>query len=470
MKTAFAQFEKRADAKRQARGTSQNNLRVTFAHLLGAARACLFAPPARSGVSLMEVLVSILIMSIGIVALTTLFPISAMRTLHATQYTHAAIVRYNAEALIDALSTQPGATTSTGFLASAMGTTVTGGVTVPLVPAGSNAFIDPVGYYHPDLGNYDPKNPPANPLRFGNNANNTLAAQLPYRFNGGVAGTTQFLTAGVYGAFENAQTLCALGDTWTILHEEIGVGVGTNTQLNVNEVNFQKLSSAGITSLPTAPFASRVVLFNPEGTASYAVTASNVGLGGNVNSVQLAAGVPANWQSGLGRVMLETQVEKYSWLVTARRDALGLFDCDIVVFYKRGYSTADEQTYAGMGFGTANTVLPFRENSDVVAVEYVTPTATNGVLNPYFRRGGWVLDVENARWYRILDLSVDSTVNSKPFDKLQADLGLTSTPVASSSSNTLAVMIINRKSAFNGQQAMFPRGVVDVYPIGVKTP
>ena len=56
--------------------------------------------PARRGVTLSEVLVSTFIMSIGVVSLATLFPISLLRSVQATQYTNSTLLRNNLEALI----------------------------------------------------------------------------------------------------------------------------------------------------------------------------------------------------------------------------------------------------------------------------------------------------------------------------------------------------------------------------------
>jgi prepilin-type N-terminal cleavage/methylation domain-containing protein len=55
----------------------------------------------RSGVTLTEVLMSLMIMSIGISAVAVLFPISVLRSVQATQLTNAAILKRNAQALLD---------------------------------------------------------------------------------------------------------------------------------------------------------------------------------------------------------------------------------------------------------------------------------------------------------------------------------------------------------------------------------
>src|SRR5271168_3738690 len=55
----------------------------------------------RRGVTLAETLVSILIMSIGVILLSTLLPISILRTAQATQLTQAVMLRNNAESAVE---------------------------------------------------------------------------------------------------------------------------------------------------------------------------------------------------------------------------------------------------------------------------------------------------------------------------------------------------------------------------------
>lgn len=60
-------------------------------------------PVFRKGTTLAEVLISLLIMSVGVIPLMVLFPISTLRTLQATNLTNATNLRYNAEAMVDTL-------------------------------------------------------------------------------------------------------------------------------------------------------------------------------------------------------------------------------------------------------------------------------------------------------------------------------------------------------------------------------
>src|SRR5581483_8783609 len=79
------------------RPESRNRKRSTRAASRPTHHSPLTAHP--TGVSLSEVLVSMLVMSIGVVAVATLFPLSVLRTIQATQLTNGAQLRYNFEGL-----------------------------------------------------------------------------------------------------------------------------------------------------------------------------------------------------------------------------------------------------------------------------------------------------------------------------------------------------------------------------------
>ncbi len=65
-------------------------------------RSAISPSAPRGGVTLVEVLMSLLVVGVGLVSVAVLFPLSILRTIEATQLTSATMVRYNAEELIDA--------------------------------------------------------------------------------------------------------------------------------------------------------------------------------------------------------------------------------------------------------------------------------------------------------------------------------------------------------------------------------
>ena len=61
-------------------------------------RCC--AAKCDAGVTLTEVLMSLMILSIGLSAVAVLFPVATLRAIQANQLTHGAIVKYNVEAML----------------------------------------------------------------------------------------------------------------------------------------------------------------------------------------------------------------------------------------------------------------------------------------------------------------------------------------------------------------------------------
>jgi prepilin-type N-terminal cleavage/methylation domain-containing protein len=141
----------------------------------------------RRGVTLTEVLMSLMIMSIGVVSLATLFPLAAARTIEATNYTNSTILRHNATALVE---------------------------TIPELvddPDGNAAtreprrfIVDPLGFHELQLATGTPQ------TTYGNNAPATVNTPLPPRYPGLPNGTLTLAQAQ-----KRASNLVRLGDTFT---------------------------------------------------------------------------------------------------------------------------------------------------------------------------------------------------------------------------------------------------------------
>ena len=98
----------------------------------------------RTGVTLTEVLMSLMIMSIGVSAVAVLFPISTLRSVQANRLTHGAILKYNVEGI---LQSEP------NLIFDPDGD---GDFKEHFVPVTQrNYVVDPFGYYtHYSDGNY----------------------------------------------------------------------------------------------------------------------------------------------------------------------------------------------------------------------------------------------------------------------------------------------------------------------------
>ena len=146
--------------------------------------------------------------------------------------------------------------------------------------------------------------------------------------------------------------------------------------------------------------------------------------------------------------MLQTaKTQDYNWLLTVRRGQDGQArGVDVVVTHNKGITTDDERVFSA-SFNTSNVApnSPFQ----IEVLNDGGQTSTADAAEPLLKRSGYVLDVVNARWYRVRNYQeAVVTVGSVTGPGYIVDL---ETPVVA--------------NAVTGV-AMFLPGVVDVYPMG----
>ncbi len=167
---------------------------------------------ARSGVTLTEVLMSLMIMSIGVTSVMTLFPIATLRSAQATRLTNSALLKYNVEALLDA---QP------ELIFDPDGD---GDLSEHFRGADRYYVVDPLGYF--SSFEYGGANATGRAIaeRLGNNGS-TVSPVAIRRFDGGVLSKSGLnpdtfgntaLSNEVYRALRILGAKASqLGDTWT---------------------------------------------------------------------------------------------------------------------------------------------------------------------------------------------------------------------------------------------------------------
>ena len=419
---------------------------------------------SRAGSTLTEVLVALMIMSIGLVSLAVLFPMSVLRTIKASQFTNATDTRFNAEAMLDVY---PNLVRNPDYTVTATGLNF---------HAGENFVVDPLGYAiinrsNARLSQY-----------FGNDP--TLAAP-----NGPGQATLPPATTGVapnlnswwfrrYSAAPAGQALTeaqadrlvTLPDSWVVNYEGLGTTNAAVPAIGVSQLNVQGLGATGFTLTPTsaaqaaigvAAPAVRAVMFSADGVTShvrYLTQITNdtifwsenaVGIDLNGNGTLEDFPLPFSFIAGtatagtaIGKVRIETQERRYTWLLTVRKNATGSQgDCDVVVFFKRPVEdiVTDETVYPAT----------FIQGNTQVTVTY--PTANK----PFMRKGNYVFEANNAFWYRIANVSAPTAgANNTESVTITID-------VPANANNTA-------DPTGRPPRAMFPRAVVDVYPIGTK--
>lgn len=350
----------------------------------------------RTGTTLVEVLMSLMIMAIGVVTVATLFPISVLRSVHATQLTQATVLRYNAEALID------------------------------------------LHYNLDSLLNADPtrKNLVFDPDDDQNYAEhfdtNYLIDPLGAQIIGGAVGSLprfQFTATNE----QTAANLCTLPDSWVLQYETSPLSTAGTWDSVTFDTQDKNIELDVVYDLVDAGNTVHIHLYDVNGRMSATRDLTD--------SSQIdTAGLTISWTDPLpdnglfdevSRVRIETAERRYSWLLTVRNTSKlsppnPQASVDVVVFFRRGYGAEDETIYSMTQTGSSN-------KYDV---------DWSGGSKPFLKRGGWLLDTDNGRWYRIQEISENSS---------SARLTL--------EGNAPPVKI---------QNACFMRGIVDVYPIGSK--
>ena len=455
----------------------------------------------RQGVTLTEVLMSMMIMSIGVSMVATLFPIAALRSAQATKLTNAAIVKYNVEAMIRARPE---------LLFDPDGDFMTSTVDSPnywlrltehfRTNAEKRYIIDPSGYFKNAAAyalSYGPVTttavggvrdvnavPSANRSYcdyFGNTAA-TATVGTPFvslpRYDGGLRAAavgSLTLSATTVSEFELlGSKLSNLGDGWNTVADEIAEGVilangsFTKTPIATDQIIGVRLDSElDLTSVETSanyddlltisdPELTRITIFRADGRVSqtYPLTAisgqdcvwTEAAVGSlaagdyNKDNITSIRALPQEFGNSVGRVLIQTKrTQDFNWMITVRRGSDGrAVGVDIVVMFSDGRSPDSERVYPAT----------FVKGSFGMIIAKTSGLDLNGdPAEPFLKRGGFVLDVQNARWYRI------AKHEDNPADPLNTYL------------ITLESSALESSGA-GGGGAVFLPGIVDVYPLG----
>lgn len=388
---------------------------------------------SRNGATLTEVLMSILVMGVGVLSVISLFPAAFLRTMQATNLTHATILRYNADSLIDLDPVnrmnvfpywQPGAT----YLPNAVvlsntprnnrryrnltGANITAGVAEPgwsdtlgsITPDAvgdwtcedhSRYIIDPLGWNNVGGAFQD---------AFGNDGAAPFPAPTLERFNANA--TTTAL----------AESLVALPDSWP------QQAIGIPTAFTVNTVDLP--ASIDLNGISTVNPQSRVVLQDITGRVSHVRLIT--GIAGQQITWDAAMPIPAGFIPA--QVRVETQERRYTWLLTVRRSLEGVPSIDVVTFFRRPLTAAEERVFSVTALNNLTREMDIAHNADGT--------------QPAAKKGAFLLDVDRARWYRIQ--------NSVAWNGTTTRVTLDRTPID------------------DIQNVAVPKGIVDIYPIGSK--
>ncbi len=469
-----------------------------------------------AGATLSEVLISLLVMSIGVVSLATLFPISVLRSLQATQLTSAANLRYNVEAFLGVnpqLYTigapwKAATTYSIGDLVTPTGccspsivlyctaVTVTNksGTVEPTWNTNNGAsttdldvtwqtyrlqnyVVDPLGAWLVE-SNFRST---ANGNYFGNNGTNPIQTLRAFP---GVGGPSASISTS-----DIAADAATLPDSW--ISQAVSNQV---TNITANSCDLGDLRDDLTQTTPITPagyLPSRIVLFDITGKISHVRPISNITGAVPLQTITwpstaIGSGpLPSGFTPVSARV--ETKERRYTWMLSVRRDG-DSFQMDVVVFFRRPFSSRDEQVYPATftavidpGYDGQPGVAGVDDDGksgpdDALGGELGWPGSDDSARNwviveysstgdkPFYKKGGYVCDATNLRWYRILDVAEYTTPG------LATPPGIFPLPTATPGYDRAVRLTVENKIVAPappvvGGGALLMRNIVDVYPI-----
>ena len=247
---------------------------------------------------------------------------------------------------------------------------------------------------------------------------------------------------------------------------------------------------------------SRIVFYDSTGKYSEVRPISGIGaLAGTSQTISWPASAGA-LNITPSRAKVDNKDRRFTWMLSVRRGYSGASFMDVVVFHKRTFSGKDEQVFPttftatidpgfdglpGIGGydddqnGTRDDAseLGYLGSDDSprnwIVVQYNESTTGK----PYVKKGGFVADADNLRWYRILDIVESDLVTPSTPTGVMTKAGLSPsiyTPDAIAPGMTNALLLrVENKILQSGPTsglgaapiggAIVMRGIVDVYPI-----
>lgn len=436
-------------------------------------------PPSRStaasgGATLVEVLMSCMLMGIGVVTLATLFPISILRAAQASQLTNATILKHNAESILDLDPrnvTEPGAFGALvyhnrNYIVDPLGYATYSTMTATNLPIAPSALPPP-----PPLASIPPA--PLNNLNwydwFGNNGPGN---RVPHTATKNLQRCAGLIPPVLFNE-SMAAAFVTLPDSWIVHFDAIPISINPartaatlSPSVDLSQVIVRDdLDLSGLIEpwevnrgAPGADsIASRILLFDSTGrrceTREITSISGNIitwtenvdplndatqppdpGEDFNNNGIVDEHALPADFGT-VERVRIVTDDRRYTWMLSVRNRS-GVCSVDCVVFFKRPMQGFDEERL----YGPAAPPNAFTANSNVVSVSY---NPGGGLPRPYLKKGSFIFDPENAYWYRIINYEDDGAI---------------------------VRVTIDRPAIANSTAAIFMKGIVNVFPMQTRSP
>ncbi|MCA9110495.1 MAG: hypothetical protein KDA52_11130 [Planctomycetaceae bacterium] len=378
--------------------------------------------PARSGASLIEVMMATLVMGIGVLAVMALFPAAYLRAIQASQLTNAVLLKEQAEVAIDRFH-------------------LVSDAYIPRPDDGdiNRCIIDPLGTFNllPDTyGNpppfpFNPETGAPDYLDFDGTVSISAPDGLPlplrrlgfqgtnpYQADGYDAITGIDLFQGLPGGTpqeiqDDIFDMVGLPDRWETVFSAIpSSNTATDVSFDLNEVDANDLTD--LTNFNEL----RLVLIGITGKRSEVriPTAINAGLGTIGWDINIPLPDELDGQDGgdeIAECRVETPDNRFTWMLTVRKTGTtdgSSTDIDCVVFHNRPVVDPEEElVHPGTMPSTNGTLSP---SDQLRAVDVGPFAAYSDGSTPPMRKGGYVFDPAHARWYRIEQIVDETSSNA----------------------------------------------------------
>jgi hypothetical protein len=344
----------------------------------------------RSGTTLTEVLMSMMILSIGVLSLASLFPIGILSSVRATQLTHAVTLKHNVANRIDldpGLILDPDRNynqltgTNLRYIVDPLGS-------VRLADLNGNGVID-CGEDLNGNGFLDPGEDQNNNGQLDNDEVVPYFGNIVSRWHAG------------YRSLSRAENLVALPDSWTELATGAPEAFPNTPGPDMKKVRgvqsmdltaAKSIAMANLQQGPQVPL--RIMLVDQRNGQSHSSRIKSVV--GQV--IEWDRALPMAAAANIDEIRVQQQDLKYTCLFTVRREGNGTASVDVVVFLRRSFILDDERPVHCSRFEQGKQTI----------------TVTNVPVDMSVRPGGYVLDTHNLRWYQIASVT-ETTVNSIVF-------------------------------------------------------
>lgn len=420
------------------------------------------------GVTLTEVLMSLMIMAIGVTSVMTLFPIATLRSAQATRLTNSALLKYNVTALLNArpeLIFDPDGD---------------GDLTEHFRGKDRNYVVDPLGYFSSFEYSGGGAIGRAVAERLGNDGTAPVTNSVR-RFDGGVLFRSGISPDTFGDTTPSADVIRALritgakesqlGDTWDtqldfflddpatdVVLDANGEIVGVKIPLEVvPDAASRALVQTSSTEIPSTvtmvdPEVHRITLYSADGQLSQSYPLLLVNAANEATWSEMAIGVDANldghienrpipreFQGVIGRVLIQSKrAADFTWMLSVRRSPDGQArNVDVVVRFGERLKLVDEYLYSFLPVIVTTPVVQGRNEAGTS----VAVCNLNG-REPALKRGGYMFDVANALWYRIREFEIDD------------------------GADTFTVTLERPANKPLTGGAIFLPGIIDVYPMG----